>query len=292
MEAFVEKDSMRAFRSAFTLVELLIVVAVIAILISILLPSLGKARQVAVTANCLSNLRQCGIATAMYAGQHDGFLPYPTTTLGEEYLWFTVLDPYLAGQADTGRSGVAGQRAYMKFKQCPSLAGMLGGTTNYGGNGAQNTTTEFTRSYKMNSMLRRNNPYSPAKIDRVPTPSNFVAYGDGVALDLTGIIEDQWENGQFSMEVNDGSQANPAIRHIGGACIEFVDGHGERVKLETHDKNLRSPDKNISVKTWPGEFLRNGAPYNPPEGATSLPQGVTRNPAMPLQWSDPGNLYR
>jgi prepilin-type N-terminal cleavage/methylation domain-containing protein/prepilin-type processing-associated H-X9-DG protein len=60
----------------FTLVELLVVVGIIALLISILLPALNRARQTANNVVCLSNLRQMGIAIEMYANQHNGTLPY------------------------------------------------------------------------------------------------------------------------------------------------------------------------------------------------------------------------
>jgi len=58
-------------RPGFTLIELLVVVAIIALLISILLPSLGSARETAWTTICSSNMRQMGVAGTMYALDND-----------------------------------------------------------------------------------------------------------------------------------------------------------------------------------------------------------------------------
>src|SRR5688500_17677966 len=71
----VSSQCRRRPSSAFTLVELLVVIGIIAVLVGILMPALARAREQARGTQCLSNMRQIGTCLNMFVNEHRGYLP-------------------------------------------------------------------------------------------------------------------------------------------------------------------------------------------------------------------------
>jgi len=302
---------MKRTKSAFTLVELLVVIGIIGLLVAILMPALSKAREAANTIKCSSNLRQLGLAMTMYTTEYKGMLPYPTTTFpasgvgqGENYNWYNCVDRYLkALQDETNRTGVASGRTYKTYKQCVVYDEFPGNRTGAG----QDTLKEFARTYKMNTHLRRVDLFNtsvppvasppkrgvPCKINDIRKPAETVLVGDGQSLDQAGYYASQAESGQFAMDINDTSlgTAGPALRHRGGANICFVDGHVTRVVLPTISRALSGTG--AKALQWESEYVDSGGVPKDvvPHYATAESVGLKRNPKMPLIWSNPGKLY-
>lgn len=170
---------------AFTLIELLVVISIIALLVGILLPALGAARRSAMTAVCLSNCRQMGVAEFTYANENKNRLPIPFLTNNQSRPWQSAIYEYLTGSkldpSDTANGSTHDYLIGTAFI-CP--------TASFQETNPQN----FQLSYAMNASLLgqsaekpdpfqpnlQNNPITELKFyDLIEAPDQTLIVADG-----------------------------------------------------------------------------------------------------------------
>ncbi len=157
-------------QSGFTLIELLVVIAIIAILAAILFPVFATARDRARQTSCASNLKQFGIAFAMYATDYDGRYPNPggrgmltngpgfppVTAPNNGAVWYTSRRNTTTGQLNTGADdNRVGVYPYLKQRgtpgnnlwSCPNAIEAAG-----------TSVFDVGQNYSMNDYLRAGHP--------------------------------------------------------------------------------------------------------------------------------------
>jgi prepilin-type N-terminal cleavage/methylation domain-containing protein/prepilin-type processing-associated H-X9-DG protein len=208
---------------AFTLVELLVVVGIIALLIGILMPALSAARQNAQGVQCLSNLRQMMIAAQMYVNAHRGSYPISfyrvvdgTTTT--DYVWdFTTITDAAGNRVVPGLlwSGATN----LQVQQCPSFDGRSNTSNN------PYTGYNYNASYVGGEQLGPGVYRAPVKSVQIGDSTRTAIFGDG---EYTGANKHMrapfYAPGEPTVARWAGTQG---FRQRARTNVAFADGHAE-----------------------------------------------------------------
>ena len=262
-------------RGAFTLVELLVVIAVIAILAALLLPAFAEAKASAKSAACKSNLRQIGLALMMYVEEQR---KYPGAMMHETGLhfvpgtpgWREQLAPYLARKSpQDDSSGYRARTLYVCPADVPkrivrTFQGRTLNTSHYNngyGLNVKGTGWIYGNVQDLGLGPRRVILGQPGNIDYeqppltqlieikesdVRVPSDLIAVGDN--RDFSTDI--------FPQDPTDPRVACFGIRHNQGGNLVFCDGHVEHGKqakvVEASERERRrwNNDNLPHPETW------------------------------------------
>lgn len=250
-------SALRPARSprGFSLIELLVAMAIVAVLIGLLFPTIGALRQRGRVVHDLNNMRQLAIAHVAYMSDHDTSLIDAGLPHGapqdESVAWINTLSPYLDGSTDVIQS---------PLDQSPHWPGTDGGR----GVPLPGTDDRFRRtSYGINNYLTQFAPDDPfRRLDSVRAPARTVHFlpmawtGEFAGADHVH-VENWWIGEQFPDAPPTLADDMVAINAVAGNAIEtpdqasegwlsratytFLDGHVETVPFV---EMFRTPDIN------------------------------------------------
>jgi len=241
----------------FTLVELLVVIAVIAILAAILFPVFAGAREKARAATCLSNMRQLGQAIDLYRGDYDGKYPIAVipSPLGRaelgmdlQTMWSKLIQPYL-------RSGFSGQyqtQRYSGVLHCPNdsrndaFAQHFGHGPSYGINSWFKEGSDDSLAHRPSETILLAEKRGLVPIERfiwwkrpwpgIPPPPGFRVEDIEAEINAIGAaeIEVPYWTPDLEVQMQDYEAAGlQTRRHSGGSHWLYVDGHARWARLTT-----------------------------------------------------------
>jgi len=233
-------------RKAFTLVELLVVISIIALLLSILMPALSKVRDQARTVICKSQMSQWGQYTFLYAHDNDNKLCYLGSgdSTVEPYFWFDKLGAYISEKkVKEGIYAPASVNYNLKARQCPSST--KNNSSYIGVNSSGGITKCAPFIYEMIGTVT--NP--PVKLSAIHQPGSLFGFVDvlswcfhspmhesgyfwlTVDYDHDGLDDSFWNVAAFPNDSGMYNGARPK-NHSDGATLWMFDGHTEYIKFK------------------------------------------------------------